>query len=178
VRRAHGRRAHRAARSARGGQRPALAAGSGQRSLVVAHSRGGQFARVAAVRRPDLVTGLVTLGTPFQQLALHPILVAYAATLGVLGSLGVPHLARVSCLRGRHCAPYRRDLSAPWHDDVPFVSVYSTEDRTVRWRTCLDPGAEHIEVHGSHASLLVSRPVYAELAAFAGRCFDAERDRY
>ncbi len=43
-----------------------MAAESGQRVLVVGHSRGGQHARVAAVRAPEAVEVLVTLGTPLR----------------------------------------------------------------------------------------------------------------
>ncbi|MHA6783251.1 hypothetical protein ACVGOW_19990 [Pseudonocardia saturnea] len=40
---------------------------------------------------------------------------------------------------------------------MPFVAVYSREDRLVRWRACLDPAAHTIEVPGSHLGLLVDR---------------------
>src|SRR4051794_25082425 len=41
-----------------------LAQRTGRRVAIVGHSRGGHFARVLAVRRPDLVSGIVTLGAP------------------------------------------------------------------------------------------------------------------
>ena len=46
----------------------------GQRAFVIGQSRGGCFARVLAVRRPDLVRGIVTLGSPhLDPLAVHPM---------------------------------------------------------------------------------------------------------
>src|SRR5438046_6772530 len=36
----------------------------GEHAYIVGQSRGGTFARVLAVRRPDLVRGIVTLGSP------------------------------------------------------------------------------------------------------------------
>jgi pimeloyl-ACP methyl ester carboxylesterase len=37
---------------------------SGQPAVVIGHSRGGQFGRAVAGRRPELVRGLITLGSP------------------------------------------------------------------------------------------------------------------
>ena len=41
-----------------------LAASGGTPVTLVGHSRGGQVAKVATRRRPDLVDGLITLGSP------------------------------------------------------------------------------------------------------------------
>ena len=41
-----------------------LAERQGRRVVLVGQSRGGTFARVMAVRRPDLMSGIVTLGSP------------------------------------------------------------------------------------------------------------------
>ena len=46
---------------------------TGERVAIVGQSRGGVFARVLGVRRPDLVSGIVTLGSPtVSQLSAHP----------------------------------------------------------------------------------------------------------
>ena len=46
----------------------------GRRAAVIGQSRGGGFAKVLAQRRPDLVAGIVTLGTPqLDPLAVHPL---------------------------------------------------------------------------------------------------------
>src|SRR5690242_4921366 len=41
-----------------------LADRHGRRIALIGQSRGGTFARVMAVRRPDLISGIVTLGSP------------------------------------------------------------------------------------------------------------------
>ncbi|MEA2427444.1 MAG: triacylglycerol lipase, partial [Thermoleophilaceae bacterium] len=41
-----------------------LAETTGRRVAIVGQSRGGNFAKVLAVRHPDLVSGIVTLGSP------------------------------------------------------------------------------------------------------------------
>lgn len=142
--------------------------------LIVAHSRGGQFARVTAHRNPDLTAGLLTLGTPFQLLALQPAVKAQATILGIIGTAGIPNLVRLTCVRGRCCAAFRRDLTTPWPHQIPFASIHSPADRTVQWRACLDPAAENIEIATSHTGMLVSPESYEAIARFAA---DAGRSR-
>lgn len=136
-----------------------LAAETGRRCAIVAHSRGGQVARAVGVRHPDLVAGLVTLGSPLNRmLAIHPLLKAEVAALGLVGSLGVSGVLRGACLWGACCRRYRADLAAAWPDGVPFLSVFSRRDRLVDWRSSLDPAARHREVDASHSGL-VTQPV-------------------
>lgn len=136
-----------------------LVQATGRPAVIVAHSRGGHFARAVAVRRPDLVAGLMTLGSPVNRmLGIHPVLRAEAVVLGLFGSLGVPGLMRVACLYGECCRRLRADLFAPFPPAVPFLSIYSRVDRLVDWRSCVTPEARHREVATTHAGL-VSAPV-------------------
>jgi triacylglycerol lipase len=132
-----------------------LADTSGRRCVVIAHSRGGQVARTVAVRHPDLVHGLITLGSPLNRLlAVHPLLRAEVAVLGLAGTLGVPGVLRGACLWGRCCRAFRADLLAPWPAGVSFLSLYSRRDRMVDWRSSLDPAARHRELDTTHSGLL------------------------
>ena len=137
---------------------------TGERVRVLAHSRGGQFARVAAVRRHDLLAGLVTMGTPFEHFALTPPVKAQAIAIGLAGTAGAPGLVRLSCLRGGCCRRFRDDLVRPLPVGTPFWSLYSSADRTVRWRTCIDDTAHNVAVPGTHASMLASRATYRAIA--------------
>ena len=58
---------------------------------LIGHSRGGMFARVLAVRRPDLIAGVITLGTPHLATMgdLHPVLQGQINALCRLGNLGL-----------------------------------------------------------------------------------------
>jgi pimeloyl-ACP methyl ester carboxylesterase len=137
---------------------------TGERARLLAHSRGGQFARVAAVRRPDLLAGLVTMGTPFEHFALTLPVKAQAVAIGLAGTLGAPGFVRLSCLRGACCERFRRDLATPLPAGTPFWSLYSSADRTVQWRTCIDAGASNVDIAGTHASMLASRSSYRAVA--------------
>jgi len=50
-----------------------FSAAQGQRVVLIGQSRGGLFARALAVRRPHLVEGIVTLGSPHvDPMRVHP----------------------------------------------------------------------------------------------------------
>jgi pimeloyl-ACP methyl ester carboxylesterase len=147
------------------GQVAALVEERGQRCVLIGHSRGGQSARVLGVRHPELVRGVVVLGSPLNRmLGVHPWLKARVAMLGLAGTLGVPGLLRPSCLWGVCCRRLRSDIQAPFPDDIPFLSLFSKQDRTVDWRSSLDPGARHREVSATHSGLLVVPEVFEVIA--------------
>src|SRR5213078_2326129 len=121
----------------------AFSAAQGQPVVLIGQSRGGLFARVLAVRRPDLVQSVVTLGSPhLDPMRVHPAVWLQGAALTLLGSLGVQGVIRHSCRSGECCVGFRRDLRAPFTGDVAFFSVYSRRDGIVDWRACLDDAAE------------------------------------
>src|SRR6185295_94794 len=123
-----------------------LVAEQGQRAVVIGQSRGGGMAKVLAARRPDLVRGLITLGSPhLQPLAIHPLVRLHVEAVSRLGSLGAPRLFKRSCLEGECCSSFWETAAGALPDGVGFVSVYSRSDGVVDWRACLDPCAdEHV----------------------------------
>lgn len=138
----------------------------GQRVAIVGQSRGGIFAKALGARRPDLVSGIVTLGSPLtNQLAVHPFVLAQLGVVAALGTLSMPGLLTAWCLRGDCCEPFRRALTEPFPDDVGYLSVYSRSDGIVDWRACLDPEAdEHVEVRASHIGMSLSAAAYLATA--------------
>jgi pimeloyl-ACP methyl ester carboxylesterase len=143
-----------------------LAADASRPVAIVGHSRGGQLARVLAVRRPDLVAGIVTLGMPpLERRAIHPVVQVPAATVGLLGTLGVPGLFGYACFFGKCCRGFRGDLHGPFPAGVPFTAVYSREDGIVDWRMAGDPAAERREVRSSHVGMPVNAEVYEAIDA-------------
>jgi triacylglycerol lipase len=143
----------------------AITDASGDRVVLVGHSLGGVLARVIAVRRPELVRGIVCLGSPLVSLrAVHPLVWANVRLVGALGDLGVPGVLSGECVSGACCAATRRLAGAPLPGDVGFVSVYSRSDGIVDWRACLDPCAVHVEVDSSHVGMVVNVGVYRALA--------------
>ena len=133
---------------------------------IIGQSRGGLYAKALASRRPELVNGIVTLGSPLRNmLALHPVVLAQIGMIGALGTLALPGMLSMRCLRGTCCRPFREALERPFPEDVGYLSVYSKSDGIVNWRACLDPEAdEHLEVAASHCGMSVSASVYRGIA--------------
>ncbi len=139
---------------------------TGKPALLIGQSRGGSIARALTVLRPDLVDTLVTLGSPLlDQLAVSVRVWPSIGAVGLLGTLGVPGMFSISCLRGACCARTRAAVTAAFPEDVRFTSLYSRSDEVVRWAACLDPAANHIEVHASHIGMGMARGVWTTLAA-------------
>jgi triacylglycerol lipase len=146
----------------------------GGRIAVVGHSRGGQFARVLASRRPDLVCGSITLGSPLRDpLSVHPLVYTTALTVGLLGSAGVPRLTRPSCMSGACCERYRADLQGPVAADVRLVNLYSRADGIVDWKACIDEAGDAVEVDASHVGMAAHMDTYLQVAT-ALRAFEEE----
>src|SRR4051812_12930456 len=143
-----------------------LADKTGQRVAIVGQSRGGILARALAVTRPDLVSGIVTLGSPHRSMfAVHPLVAAQIGLVALAGSAGRAGFFKASCLRGTCCERFRDALKAPFPEDVRFVSLYSRSDGIVDWRACLDPYAdETIEVRASHCGMSANAAVYRAVA--------------
>jgi len=155
-----------------------FAEASGERVAIIGQSRGGVFARVLAARRPDLVSGIVTLGSPtVRQLWVHPFVLAHVAIVGALGTGRVPGMFSLRCLNGKCCESFRADLVGEFPTDVGYTSLFSRTDGVVDWRACLDPAAEQIEVRASHLGMGLNAEVYAEVGHALGTFARAE-DEY
>ena len=142
-----------------------LADRAGRPVMVIGQSRGGEVARVLAVRNPDLVGSLVMLGAPvLGPLSVGPTVLRAVRSVARLGDLGVPGTFSTECRDGRCCAAFRSDLRAPLPPTVRAVAIYSRSDGIVSWRACLDPYAEHVAVESSHSGMSVNRTVYRLLA--------------
>jgi hypothetical protein len=143
--------------------------------VLLGQSRGGGLARLAAVRRPDLVCGLVMLGSPvIDPMGAHPHVLLAAKALARLSAMGVPGLMNTDCLSGTCFEDNVKAISAPL--DVPAVSIYSRSDGIVPWRLCLDPAAECVEVHSTHTGMGLDPDVYLalrpRLATWAAQRYD------
>ena len=150
-----------------------LAERAEDRVVLIGQSRGGELARVAAVRNPDLVSTLVMLGSPvLHPLSVGPAVLGAVRSVARLGDLGVPGMLSSECGDGPCCAAFREDLLAPLPTTVRGVSIYSRSDGIVAWEACLDPCAEHVEVESSHGGMSVNLDVYRVLA----RILDDEGD--
>jgi triacylglycerol lipase len=145
----------------------------GSRVQVVGHSLGGLLARGLAVRRPDLVSGIVTMGSPMLAPGAHHVTLSAGVDMLVrLSRAGVPGLMAEECVAGS-CARRSFDESRqPVPAGVSFTAIYSRRDGIVDWRACVDPLAEPVEVSASHLGMALDPRVIDRVAA-ALRCAPA-----
>lgn len=150
----------------------------GTRAQIVGHSLGGMLARGVAVRRPDLVAGIVTLGSPMLAPGAHHQALSWGVdTLVRLSRAGVPGVMSEECVAGS-CARQSFDESREaLAADVGFTSVYSKRDGIVDWRACVDPLAVPVEVTASHCGMAVDPRVIDEIAAALHRQIDSGQQR-
>jgi pimeloyl-ACP methyl ester carboxylesterase len=134
-----------------------IVARRGRRVTVVGHSLGGLLARGLAVRRPDLVDGIVTLGSPMLAPgAHHAALSRSLEALVRLSRAGVPGLMALDCVAGECARASFEESRLPLLPDISFTAVYSRRDGIVDWRACLDPLATAVEVRSSHLGMVVA----------------------
>ncbi|WP_218508574.1 triacylglycerol lipase [Variovorax sp. dw_308] len=137
-----------------------LHAARGKVSLV-GWSLGGVYARMMASLQPDMVRGVVTLGTPFT---------------GSPRATRAWHIyEKVSGQPAEDSA--RRQLVTPT-PPVPTTSIFSRTDGVVSWRCSVEqPGAaaENIEVLASHLGLGAHPAVFYALADRLAQPQDAWR---
>lgn len=132
----------------------AIATKRGRKVTVVGHSLGGLLARGIAARRPDLVDGIVTLGSPLLAPgAAHPVLLFDLGLIIRLQQAGLGKMMGTDCTSGECARVSWEQGRAPLHRDVAFTSVFSRRDGIVDWRACLDPLAKTVEVRTSHVGM-------------------------
>lgn len=132
----------------------------GTRVRIVGHSLGGMLARGIAVRRPDLVSGIVTMGSPMLAPGAHHGALSRSVDVLVrLSRAGVPGLMSEDCVAGACARQSFEESQAPVPADVGFTAIWSKRDGIVDWRACVDPLAESVEVTTSHIGMAVDPSV-------------------
>jgi pimeloyl-ACP methyl ester carboxylesterase len=129
---------------------------SDRRVILIGHSLGGMLSCRVALRRPDLVEQVVTLGSarsPEARDASDPMIRALADVL----------------LRRRSAestwAQEMDWLGVPMPEQVRLSCIYSRDDAVVHWPACLDADPRTVmrEVRGSHTGLAWNAAVYRAL---------------
>ena len=126
----------------------------GTRVSIVGHSLGGMLARGLAVRRPDLIAGIVTMGSPMLAPGAHHVaLTAGVEALVRLSRSGLPGMMSEECVAGSCARQSFEESREPMPTGVGFTAIYSKRDGIVDWRACVDPQARAVEVTASHCGM-------------------------
>ncbi len=141
---------------------------TGRPVTIIGHSRGGQFARILAVRHPEKVAQIIAVGAPL--LVKYPGFAAVKVPAEVLdkswraGAFGEVFLDR------EHAVD--QDRYARFPSEVDFVSIFSKSDGFVDWRTSIEAAAFTIEVKASHRGLMNGVAGIGAIATALGRQVD------
>ncbi|HQR26122.1 MAG TPA: hypothetical protein PLP61_03685 [Nocardioides sp.] len=138
----------------------------GQRVQLVGHSLGGLLARALATRRPDLIEGIITMGSPIQAPGAHHLgISAGVEALVRLSRAGLPGLMSEECVAGTCARQSFEESRRPVPAGMGFAVIYSRRDGVVDWRACLDPPAVAVEVTTSHIGMAVDPRVRDHVVA-------------
>jgi pimeloyl-ACP methyl ester carboxylesterase len=155
----------------------AIASKRGRKVTIVGHSLGGLMARGIAGRRPDLVDGIVTLGSPILAPgAAHPLLLLDLKVLTSLQRAGIGRVMGEDCTSGECARLSWEQAQVRLRREVMFTSVYSKRDGIVDWRSCLDPQARAVEVTTSHLGMAFD-PVVLDIVTEALAASRAREER-
>jgi len=133
---------------------------------IVGHSLGGMLARGLAARRPDLIEGIVSMGSPvLAPGAIHKVLAWDAQLLSRLTSAGFGGMMSADCFGGECARLSWEESQIALDPDLAFTAIYSKRDGIVDWRACLDPAAQHVEVRTSHCGMAVDPVVMDHVLA-------------
>jgi len=142
----------------------------GRKVSIVGHSLGGLLARGIAARRPDLVEGIITLGSPMLAPgAVHPVLAFDLAIVIALRRMGLGSMMGEDCTAGDCARLSWEQAKAPMDKAATFTSIFSRRDGVVDWRSCLDPVAKTVEVNTSHLGMAFDPVVFDIVADTLGR---------
>jgi pimeloyl-ACP methyl ester carboxylesterase len=128
---------------------------------VIGHSLGGVLARAVASQMPDRVASVITLGSPFRGVSVHPLILR-AVDL-VRGQIhdrnGVGVLP--ACYTGACTCRFLESLVVNLPKSIRRTAVFTKNDGIVDWKVCkTGHRANDFEVSGTHIGLVFNPIVY------------------
>ena len=143
---------------------------TGRPVRIIGHSLGGLIGRQASLRRPDLVSQLIYLGSPIQHMNAHPAVVAAVTMLHAALTLITSRDA--DCLTENCRCGFVHDIEKPLDPTIRHDAIYTRSDGVVDWHDAREksPILNH-EVGGTHIGLVYNARAYQVLAELlaAGR---------
>lgn len=138
---------------------------TGKKIHLIGHSLGGLLARAAASQMPDIIASVITLGSPFRGIAVHPAVLRAleAVRLRILERHGENVLPR--CYTAACTCNFLNSLTRKFPRSVRQTAVYAKTDGLVDWHACItgDPAID-CEVSATHLGMVFSPLAYSLVA--------------
>lgn len=131
---------------------------------LIGHSLGGILARSAAVQRPEIVSSVIALGSPFRGIRSHPMVMKTAEQVRarILRETGSE---RPQCFTGGCDCETVKAWDSGFPKSVLQTAVYTETDGIVDWKVCVDTEpANNYKVSGTHVGLVINPQVYRVIA--------------
>jgi pimeloyl-ACP methyl ester carboxylesterase len=132
---------------------------------LIGHSLGGLLARAVAAMFPEHVRSVITLGSPFRGITVHPAL--HCAALGVrwLVLKKRRNTVPLSCYRDDCNCTFACGLDRSMPRTVAQTAIYTPIDGVVDWRFC-KTGNSSVDcaVPATHTGLVCNALVYELIA--------------
>jgi len=139
---------------------------SGRKVHLIGHSLGGILARSVAALEPQMVSSVITLGSPFRGIRSHPIVLQAAEIVRARIKNDQQRGGRPDCFTGFCTCEAVGSLQRPFPDSIEQTAIYTKQDGIVDWRVCIneDPRTD-FEVIGTHTGLVFNAYVYQLIAS-------------
>jgi len=138
---------------------------TGQKVHLVGHSLGGMLARSEAVRHPELIASVTSLGSPFRGVRAHPNVILLNDIVKEMASRDSAYNVPAECFTGYCQCAFVDGLRGLIPESIPQTAIYTKSDGMVSWEVCTtgDPAID-VEVTGTHTGLAFNAAVYQILA--------------
>lgn len=141
---------------------------TGNKVRLIGHSLGGLLARSAAHERPDQVTQVISLAAPFNDLRVHPMVLAAAGFVRdrIRGQrTSSVNEDKPGCYTGDCTCGFASSLREDFPDSVARHAIYTETDGVVDWQSCVEEEDElNTKVSGTHSGLAFNPQVYRRVA--------------
>src|SRR2546421_5435154 len=113
---------------------------TGRAVALVGHSLGGMLARTAAAREPAIIQQVITMGSPFRSLGVHPFLLGAANLVrsGVVYNRRRQDQVPDCCYTPECTCDFARSLQRGPAAAYRRDAIYSRLDGVVDWRACVE----------------------------------------
>lgn len=130
---------------------------------LIGHSLGGILARIAAIHQPAFVKSVMTLGSPFRGIRVHPYILWLSRRIRAQVQTELtPH-----CFTGFCTCPAVMALQKNLPASIRHGAIYTKADGIVAWQACInDDPALNFEVSGTHSGLVFNPQVYCLIADY------------